>query len=357
MAPFITGRGKNMNKYGVLVVDNSAFMRKTISSIIEASPDFFIIGKARNGLDALEKVKRLKPAIVTLAIDMPELDGLATLRRLMEESPLPIVMLSNRVEAILEASELGAVDFVVKNNLLNESDASQIESFYKILLAAANANISKLVKCKEPIEKEEAYKKEDHSNKASNKDLLIIGSSTGGPRALQSILTRFPSTMRIPILIIQHMPPGFTRPLAERFDHLCTLNVKEAEDNELLIPGTIYIAPAGVQTSLIKQEDGKYKVNQQMSPVIEALYKPSIDVTLLSISAEAKQGLLTVILTGMGDDGLRGCTAVKQYGGTVLAQSKETCVIYGMPKVVFEAGLVDKQLQLSDIYDEIMMRI
>ena len=357
MAPFITGRGKTMEKYGVLVVDHSALMRKTISSIIEASPNLYVIGKARNGLDAIEKVNRLKPAIVTLEIELSELDGLSTLKRLMDEAPLPVVMVSNRVEATLDASKFGAVDFVIKSNLLKQSDESHIDGFCKILLDAATTNLSIPLERIKSLEDEVKINKEVYRNKKAKIELLIIGSSTGGPSALQSILTRFPSTMNIPILIIQHMPPGFTKPLAERFNHLCSLNVKEAEDNELLVPGTIYIAPAGVQTSLMKQKDGKYMVNQKMTTIIEPLYKPSIDVTLLSISPHAKERLLTVILTGMGDDGLKGCTAVKKYGGTVLAQSEETCIVYGMPKVVYEAGLVDKQLPLSDIYEEIMIRV
>lgn len=193
--------------------------------------------------------------------------------------------------------------------------------------------------------------------KKQNLDIIIIGSSTGGPAALQNIITKFPSDFPVPILLIQHMPVGFTKPLAERFRHLCNLKVKEAEDKEVLEAGTIYIAPAGIQTLLKKNEAGHYVVSQKNITHVETLYKPSIDVTLLSISNEAKDRLLTVILTGMGDDGLRGCKETKKYGGTVFAQSEETCVVYGMPKVVFNAGLVDKQLPLANIFDEIMALI
>ena len=346
-----------MEKYGVLVVDDSAFMRKTICSIIDACPYLYVIGRARNGLDAIEKVERLKPAIVTLDIEMPELDGLETLKRLMNEMPIPVVMLSNGADSTIQAIELGAVDFVMKHDLVKENNTSQIEDFCNRLIAAVTANIHKLINSETGRKLADIRDIELQVKKDRNKELLIIGSSTGGPAALQKILTRFPITMDIPILVIQHMPPGFTKALAERFDSICSLRVKEVEHNETLKAGTIYIAPAGIQTTLNKSDEGTYIVRQKMTTFIETLYKPSIDVTLLSIATESKADLLTVILTGMGDDGLRGCTAVKQHGGTVLAESEETCVIYGMPKVVFDAGLVDKQLPLPHIFDEIITRL
>ncbi|USB31749.1 chemotaxis response regulator protein-glutamate methylesterase [Paenibacillus sp. YPG26] len=342
-------------RYGVLVVDDSAFMRKTISSMIEDSPDFFVIGRARNGVDAIDKVKRFKPAIVTLDIEMPELNGLETLEILMNEYPVPVVMLSNGADSTLEAFELGAVDFVIKEQLIQQNDGLLLEDFYRRLTAAATAKLpTPLKKTAEEASPVEIIKEAPHQKNNSNKDILIIGSSTGGPAALQTILTRFPAELSVPVLVIQHMPPGFTKPLADRFDGLCSLRVKEAEHNEILQPGTIYIAPAGLQTTLKKNVEGEYIVRLKITSNIETLYKPSIDVTLLSIAAEAGVGLLTVILTGMGDDGLRGCTSVKKSGGMILAESEETCIVYGMPKVVFEAGLVDKQLPLPLIFNQIM---
>lgn len=343
-----------MEKYEVLVVDDSAFMRKTISAIINASPNLYVVGRARNGMDAIEKIRKLKPAIVTLDIEMPVMDGLAALKMIMSEMPVPVVMLSNGTNSTLESLELGAVDFVMKSSLINESNIEEIEDFYSRLQSAA------MIKLPVPILKEKQEKplieKMEFPIKA-NKEIIIIGCSTGGPAALQKIITRFPPTIPVPILVIQHMPPGFTKPLAERFDKQCDLNVKEAEHNEILEAGTIYIAPAGKQTIVNKNEEGQYVARHKISTNVETLYKPSIDVTLLSISEDAKEKLLTVILTGMGDDGLKGCSAMKKFGGTLIAESEETCVVYGMPKVVFEAGLVDKKVPLQRIFDEIMIHL
>ncbi|WP_246945138.1 protein-glutamate methylesterase/protein-glutamine glutaminase [Bacillus pinisoli] len=345
-------------KYSVLVVDDSAFMRKTISTFIEASEDLYVVGKARNGLDAIEKVRRLKPAIVTLDIEMPELDGLETLNRLMKESPVPVVMLSNGAESTLEAFELGAVDFVIKETLIKNNNHETLQDFYTRLIVAANAKLP-LPIMKESV-KESNITNLTHMRETSkdrdtkSKELIVIGSSTGGPSALQTILTRFPEDFPIPIVVIQHMPPGFTKPLADRFNSLCQLTVKEAEHNEEVLPGHIYIAPAGLQTTLKKNHQNRYVIKLKISSNIETLYKPSVDVTLLSVAEIAKQHLLTVILTGMGDDGLRGCSLVKKVGGSVLAESEETCVVYGMPKVVFEAGLVDQQSPLPAMYDQMI---
>lgn len=351
MGPSTIERGNKMDgTYGVLVVDDSAFMRKTISTLIEASPDFFVIGKARNGLDAIEKVKQLKPSIVTLDIEMPELDGLQTLGRLMNENPVPVVMLSNGADSTLEAFELGAVDFVIKEVLVNNTSSEVLDDFYQRLLVAASAKLPVLIQ-KEEVVPDNKVHTEDMIE--MSKELLFIGTSTGGPSALQTILTKFPSDFHLPIVVVQHMPPGFTKPLADRFDSLCQLKVKEAEHNEILKPGTIYIAPAGLQTTIDQNERNLYQIKLKISAGMETLYKPSVDVTLLSAAPLYKERLLAVILTGMGDDGLRGCRKVKQLGGLVLTESKETCVVYGMPKVIDEAGLSDEQAPLFKMYDKI----
>ena len=343
-----------MNIYGVLVVDDSALMRKTLSSIIEASPNLFVIGKARNGIDAIEKVRRLKPSIVTLDVEMPKLDGLETLKILMKESPVPVVMLTNGLDSSIAAFELGAIDFIMKNELIYPTQELHLSEFYKRLITAATAKLPQpIIEQHEQVE----VKKTKPLHKKGKKQLLIIGSSTGGPSALQTIIMKFPQTLPVPVLIIQHMPAGFTKPLANRFDALSPLIVKEAEHNEILQVGTIYIAPAGLQTMLKKNEEGEYVVRQNITTLVDTLYKPSIDVTLLSLDEVSSSQLLMVVLTGMGDDGLRGCKAVKQFGATILAESEETCVVYGMPKVVVEAGIVDKQLALPIIFDEIMSRL
>lgn len=324
-------------------------MRKTISNLVENCPEFYVIGRARNGLDAIEKVKRLKPDLITLDIEMPELNGLDTLRIIMEENPIPVVMLSNGSNATLEAYELGAVDFVLKEDLVKEDDLQKRNDFFDRLKAAAGSKPS-LPIIKNPVEPSKIVNKVIGQTK-ENKEFVVIGSSTGGPSALQTILTNFPSDFSLPILVIQHMPPGFTKPLAERFDGLCRLNVKEAEHNEVLLPGTIYIAPAGLQTTVQKNEANEPIIRLKISAGIDTLYKPSVDVALLSVAPLYLDKLLTVILTGMGDDGLRGCKSVRQHGGTILTESEQSCIVYGMPKVVYEAGLSDQQAPLQEMYE------
>lgn len=336
----------------MLVVDDSALMRKTISDIINASPNFTVIGKARNGMDAIEKIKKLQPSIVTLDYEMPILDGLQTLIYIMAKAErfVPVFMITNDEKISIKALELGAVDCILKSQLLEQKDYP-LENFYKRLDAALRLKSMRTEEKRNPMNEE---KKDREIQMKSDKEIIIIGSSTGGPAALQKIITQFSSPLPIPILVIQHMPPGFTKPLADRLNSICQLRVKEAEQNECLEAGVVYIAPAGIQTTLKKDEFGNYIVKQVTTTNIETLYKPSIDVTLLSVSEIAKEKMITIILTGMGDDGLRGCIAVKKHGGTIIAQSEETCVVYGMPKVVYEAGLVDKQLPISSISKEII---
>lgn len=350
-----------MKQYGVLVVDDSSFMRRCISLIIERDPQFFIIGIARNGVDAIEKVKRLKPDIVTMDVEMPELDGIEALKEIMKLCPVPIVMLSNQTEEgttlALKSLELGAVDFFLKSSLIGEEVKEEvINEFLNSLKVIATSG--KVQTTEGTIDKNEAKPLEVEKKVYSRKrDLIIIGCSTGGPSALQSLLPRFPKDLDIPIVVLQHMPPGFTKPLSERFDTICSLRVKEIENGDVLEKGSIYIAPSGFQTFLERNKENKitFKVDEH-SP-IETLYRPSINVTLNSAAPLFKEKLISVILTGMGNDGLIGCGTVKNNDGYVIVEAEESCVVYGMPKVVFEAGLADAQVPLSRIFDQIMLHL
>lgn len=214
--------------------------------------------------------------------------------------------------------------------------------------AAANAKLplqNNVASVKEAVE-------ENKKRGSASVDLLIIGCSTGGPSAIQSILPRFTPDFPAGIVVLQHMPPGFTKPLADRFDNLCNLKVKEAEDGDVVMPGVIYVAPAGYQTLFQKTNDGKttFKIVVDESK----LYKPSIDVSLQSGSSIYRDRLLVVILTGMGTDGLIGCGEVKRQRGHVIVESEESCIVYGMPKAVYEAGYADRQVSLPNIYQEIL---
>lgn len=343
-----------MGRYGVLIVDDSAFMRRAISLLFEKDTDFFITGIARNGLEAIEKIKRFKPDVVTMDVEMPEMDGITALAQIMKVHPVAVVMLSTLTgegaEATLTALQLGAVDFFPKSSLITDPiDPKKADDFLMRVKAAANAKLpskNNIASVKEIVAAEK--KKEG----TASVDLLVIGCSTGGPSAIQSILPRFTPDFPAGIVVLQHMPPGFTKPLADRFDTLCHLKVKEAEDGDVVMPGIIYIAPAGYQTLFQKTYDGKtvLKIVRDESK----LYKPSIDVSLQSASSIYRDRLLAVILTGMGTDGLIGCGEVKRQRGRVIVESEESCIVYGMPKAVYEAGYADRQVSLPHMYQEIL---
>jgi two-component system, chemotaxis family, protein-glutamate methylesterase/glutaminase len=341
-----------MKQYGVLVVDDSAFMRRSISLLLENDPQFFIVGIARNGEDAIEKVKRLQPDLVTMDVEMPKMNGLQALEQIMKTSPVPVVMLSSHTaegaKETIQALELGAVDFFLKESLIKERDNQQItQDFFNRLKSVAEVKFQ--VKPQVGPSKSNEKKK----IRSSHTELIFIGCSTGGPSALQSILPRFPKEFPIPIVVAQHMPPGFTKTLADRFNTLCQLKVKEIHDGECLLPGTIYIAPSGYQT---KFENKAGEITFQVIDHIneKVLYKPCIDVSLKSAAPLFKDRILSIILTGMGSDGMLGCEMVKKYNGYVFVEAEESCVVYGMPKAVKNAGHADGQYPLSQMYQEIL---
>ncbi len=341
-----------MKKYNVLIVDDSAFMRKAITKLIEQDEKLHVVGIARNGIDAIEKINRLKPDVITLDIDMPEMDGITALRKIMVECPLPVIMLSNveyhEATTSINCIQMGAVDFFVKDRLFNATAPEEVENFLEKIRTATQAKVQPTVEVK-PFTPDS-----DELEVKSAEGLIIIGCSTGGPSALQSILPHFSKNFPLPIVVIQHMPKGFTKPLADRFNSICALNVKEVEyDGELLEPGNIYIAPAGFQTTITKR-DHTYLLNLSEHSPIPTLYHPSVDVTLLSAAPLFQDKLVTAILTGMGQDGLLGSKEVKRYNGRILVEAEETCVVYGMPKVVFEEGIADLQTPLHNMYKSIM---
>jgi two-component system chemotaxis response regulator CheB len=342
-----------MKQYGVLVVDDSAFMRRAISLILEKDPQFIVVGIARNGEEAVEKIQRLKPDLVTMDVEMPVMNGLKALEQIMKTNPVPVVMLSSHTKEganeTIRALELGAVDFFLKDYLLmNRMDDQHMQEFLVRLKGIAEATL--------PPASSQAHLnvREEIKMRRSEIKLIFIGCSTGGPSALQTILPRFPADFPIPIVVAQHMPPGFTKPLAERFNTMCHLKVKEAENGKVIQPGTIYIAPSGYQTIFEKKPDGSvvFKVDNEID--VQALYKPSIDISLRSAAPTFEDRLLTVILTGMGSDGMQGSSIVKKYHGTVFVEAEGSCIVYGMPKAVLEAGFADGQYLLSNMYDEIM---
>lgn len=344
-----------MEQFQVLVVDDSAFMRRGISQLLEEDPCFHVVGIARNGMEAVEKVQRLKPDLVTMDVEMPEMNGLEALKHIMNHFPVPVVMLSSYTREgareTLAALELGAVDFFLKDQLLKKpAEKGQVHDFLHRLKGIVKGKLPS-TSPRIQLQKNAKIKSTPHTI-----ELVFIGCSTGGPSALQKILPCFPKDFPIPVVVAQHMPPSFTKPLADRFDTLCNLRVREIQNGEEVTAGTIYIAPSGYQTRFKKREDGSilFVVDDQDE---QALYKPSIDISLCSAAPIYHQRLLAVILTGMGTDGMHGCGLVKKYNGTVLVEAKESCVVYGMPKAVYEAGYADGQFELSEIFHQIIASI
>lgn len=338
----------------VLVVDDSAFMRNALTKMIASDPEFQVVGVARDGVEAIDKVISLKPDIVTLDIEMPKMNGLEALKVIMDKSPVPVLMVSSLTtegaKETLEALELGAVDFIPKNLADLSVNILKIKAHLldKLKTIARRGLIPKRrKKVTPPVMTKRSF---EGPRKVG---LVAIGSSTGGPRALQEVLPHLPPDFPVPIIISQHMPRNFTRPFAERLNQTCKVTVKEAEDGEPLKAGTVYIAPGGRHMEITRRKaiDTRIKIVPDNG---ESIYKPSVDVMMISASDVFPGRVLGVILTGMGNDGLKGMTKIKHDGGKTIAQSEETCVVYGMPKAVVEAGVADKVVPIEEIAGEII---
>lgn len=340
----------------VLVVDDSAFMRKAISTMLEKDPEIKVIDTAKNGQECIEKVKKLDPDVITLDIEMPVMDGLTALKHIMMENPKPVIMVSSLTtegaEATFKALELGAMDYIPKQLSKVSLEIVKIE---KELIQKVKAVAKKKVKPKffKKLEKEKPKKEEivevvkKLERRAVKHDIVGIGVSTGGPPTLQYILSNLPKDFPAAILIAQHMPAAFTPSFAKRLNELSPLEVKEAESFDKIKEGHVFIAPGGKHLK-IKQKGGWIEVIVSEEPK-DAIYKPSASILLESIAKEVGRRGLGVILTGMGSDGLEGAKLLKEKGGRVIAQSKETCVVYGMPKAVVEAGIADEIVDLQEM--------
>lgn len=340
----------------VLIVDDSAFIRNVLSTMLSSDPEIKIAGTAKNGIEAIEKTAELKPDLVTMDVEMPKMDGIEALKHIMAKNPVPVLMVSSATtegaKETLEALEIGAVDFIPKNlsdlsfNIVKIKDIL-IEKIKKI--AERGLVSSKINYSPEPLPAPEVKK----STIYGRISVVAIGTSTGGPKALYNIIGKIPKDFPVPILVAQHMPPAFTGPFAERLNQLSSIEVKEAENGEPIRKGTVYVAPGAghmgvirnkmMETSItISDGDGNY------------IYKPSVDLLMLSISENFSGQVLGVILTGLGNDGEKGIRDIKSKGGKAIAESKETCVVYGMPKAIIEAGLADKIVPLDKIAAEII---
>lgn len=340
----------------VLIVDDSAFMRNTLSSMISSDHEIQVVGIARDGIEAIEKVALLKPDIVTLDVEMPRMGGIEALKQIMEKYPVPVLMVSSLTTEgagiTLDALDMGAVDFIPKNL----SDLSINIVKIKDILIDKIKKIGKRGLVKSPRKPSAMRLKMPEQGVYTSRrriSIVAIGSSTGGPRALQNIISLIPKDFPVPIVIAQHMPPVFTKPFAERLNQLSAIEVKEAEDGEPIRKGIVYIAPGRGHMSVLRK-----KITETVISVSEErgeyIYRPSVDLLMLSVVDNFSGHVLGVILTGLGNDGSKGMKEIKNKGGRTIAESEKTCVVYGMPKCVVEAGLADKIVPLDEIAGEII---
>ncbi|HEY8491243.1 MAG TPA: chemotaxis response regulator protein-glutamate methylesterase [Dehalococcoidia bacterium] len=333
-------------KIRVLVVDDSAFMRHTITRHLADEDCIEVVGTAKDGLDALAKVQELNPTVMTLDVEMPRLDGLATLQRLMVEHPMPVVMLSSATQegaaTTIRALELGAVDFVPKPSGSISLDLYKVKD--QLVAAIRRASVSKVQPG--PAARPQA-RRNGRGPRPAGTDLekvVVIGCSTGGPRALQQVIPALPADIPAAILIVQHMPAGFTHSLAERLNEQSEVQVKEAQAGDVLTPGVALLAPGDYHVTV--DAGGRIAVNH--GPTVHGV-RPSADVTMQSVVKAFGNRTVGVILTGMGTDGSLGAALIHEAGGWVIAEHASTCVVYGMPRAVVEAGAADRVVPLPRV--------
>lgn len=322
----------------VLIVDDSAFMRKIISDMMKDFRDIEVVGTARNGSDALELIPKLSPDIITLDVEMPGLNGIETLKEIKKKSSIPVIMLSSnsKPEITIEALELGAIDFIEKPVNISSNFAeikSDIEQKIKSYLS------EKLIDTK--VFQKSASVKPNQVHKKI--EALVIGASTGGPKALVQLISRLPKETHVPIFIVQHMPKGFTASLAERMDRESKVRVVEAENGMSISSGTVYLAPGDFHMMIARDQ-----ILLQSTDKIHGV-RPAVDYLFFSAAEKYKDKLLAVILTGMGKDGSEGMARIRDAGGYNIAQDKESSIVFGMPGSVISRGLVDEVLSLEDI--------
>lgn len=345
----------------VLVVDDSAFMRKVISDMIESSSELMVVGTAKNGKEAIEKIKELSPDLVTMDIEMPLMDGLTALKHIMAHSPLPVVMLSSLTKQgaheTLKALDLGAMDFITKpSSLIKVSTPEVRDELIEKLLASSKAKLSvaqKMVSVAPKTDLNASYTPyKSIEGKSNFKKLIAIGTSTGGPRALQDVIPLIPQNIDAGILIVQHMPPGFTKSLADRLNSMSQIGVKEAEDGDVVKAGWAYLAPGDSHLKVTKQS-GRFVIKLDNGERVTG-HRPSVDAMMYSIADLNDRNVIGVIMTGMGSDGAEGLKRLKQNAAFVIAQDEESCVVFGMPKSTIKLGVVDKVVGLSNIANEIV---
>jgi len=352
----------------VLVVDDSGFFRRRVTEILNADAELEVVGMAENGVQAVEQAAKLKPDVITMDIEMPVMDGISATRKIMAATPIPIIMFSSLTtegaKSTLEALEAGALDYLPKRFEDIASDRNEAKQllckrvrdlgskahFQKPRATTAKVDSARAKQTIAPAPPAKVARASGHRIK-----LLAIGTSTGGPVALQKVLTALPGDFPVPILLIQHMPAAFTPAFASRLNQQCAIQVKEASDGESLSPGTALLAPGGKQMRLEGRE-GNARVRIEAGNPTET-YKPCIDLTFSSIADVYAKATLAVVLTGMGSDGREGARKLQSLGSEIWAQDENSSIVYGMPAAIVGAGLAAKILDLGKVADEINRRI
>jgi two-component system chemotaxis response regulator CheB len=365
-------------KLKVLVVDDSGFFQRRVSEIINADPRLEVIATASNGQEGVDKALALKPDVITMDYEMPVMDGVTAVRNIMSQCPTPILMFSSLTyegaRITLDALEAGAVDFLSKQF---DAIAASEAKLHKILtdricdVAAAGKKKAPIssgapsIKKTPTINAADLLKKRNARSESSQSaatiktdtksvhhvEVVIIGTSTGGPAALQTIFKQMPANFSKPIVIVQHMPGSFTKAFAERLNRISALTVSEAQQGDKLKPGHVYVAPGGMQLMIDRRNGGSIHIHESDERIS---YRPSVDIALASAAKHFGRNALAIILTGMGSDGKEGADLLKQAGGTIWAQDETSCVIFGMPMAVIKADLVESILPLDDIGPKIV---
>ncbi|EPZ8122851.1 protein-glutamate methylesterase/protein-glutamine glutaminase [Yersinia enterocolitica] len=341
-----------MKKIRVLCVDDSALIRSIMSDIVNHQPDMEMVATAPDPIVARDLIKRYNPDVLTLDVEMPRMDGLDFLERLMRLRPMPVIMISSLTgkgsEITLSALELGAVDFVTKPQMgLKDGMMQYVEIIAEKIRIAAKAQVRRSHHGA-PVPKTLSIPL------VGSEKIIAIGSSTGGTEALRQVLIPMPLTSP-GIVITQHMPPGFTRSFAERLNTLCQIAVKEAEDNDRVLPGHAYIAPGDLHMELIRS-GANYHIKLNKLPPVNR-HRPAVDVLFKSVAKSAGKNAVGVILTGMGNDGAQGLLELRQSGAHTLAQSEKSCVVFGMPREAIALGAACEVVDLADISQRILSSI
>lgn len=368
--------------YKILVVDDSSFFRRRVSDILNKDPQLEVIDVAVNGKEAVEKAISLKPDVITMDIEMPVLNGIDAVKQIMAKSPSAILMFSSLThqgaKATIEALEAGAVDFLPKkfSEIAKTTDEAGSLLRQRVIeiarksgsiggrgLRSVSSRTIQTNKIKDqalvkPTIAAKVTKEEKRLKRSSGKEykVLAIGTSTGGPVALQKVLIGLEQNFPLPIIIVQHMPAAFTAAFASRLNTLCKISIKEAEDGDILKPGHAYLAPGGRQMLISGSENSaKIKILEDNSAKIT--FKPSVDISFGSVAKVFAGKVLGIILTGMGSDGKEGSRMLKAKGATIWSQDEESCVVYGMPQAIDKAGLSDLSLPLNVITESVMKEL